>query len=55
MLIRDNNVFHAVNVKESTDISHLYYAFLHEIQALAVLSEPGIPELKTSQKAGIML
>lgn len=55
MLITVTKVLYAVNVKESTDISHLHYAFLHEIQAFAVLSELGIPELEASQKVGIML
>lgn len=55
MLIRVTKVLYVVNVKESTDISHLHYAFLHEIQAFAVLSELGIPELEASHKVGIML
>lgn len=55
MVISVTKVLYAVSVKESADISHLHYACLHEIQAFAVLSELGIPELKASQKAGIML
>jgi len=55
MLIRVTKVLHAANVKERTDISHLHYSFLCEIWAFAVLSELGIPELKASQKVGIML
>lgn len=55
MLIRVTKVLYAAKVKKSIDISHLHYAFLHEIQAFAVLSELSISELKASQKVGIML
>lgn len=55
MFISVTKVLCAVSVKEITDISHLHYAYLHEIQAFAVLSELGVPELKASQKVGVML
>lgn len=55
MLIRISKVLDVVSVKESTDVAHLHYDFLHEIQAFAVLSELGILEEKASQKVGIML
>lgn len=55
MLISATEVLCAVSVKEITDISHLHYACLHEIQGFAVVSELGIPELKASQKVGVML
>lgn len=55
MHIGVTKVLNTVSVKDSTDVSHLHYAFLYEIQAFALLSQPGIPELKVSQKAGITL